>query len=154
MKDSNLIFYLDPAGKWGRWYDGGPTDLHTGSLDEVPASGGAYVLGATGAQLVYPWGVSPIYYIGKADNLSRRLCEHQRLVTKCAEDCWTLYWRTRYQYGTAHGMVAVWYELQNDETAAVLESDLLERFYCQYGSIPVANDKWDWGRLKQTADEA
>ena len=154
MKDSDLIFYVDSAGKWGRWYDGGPADLLTETLEEVPSSEGAYVLGTTGAQLVYPWGRSPIYYIGKADNLSLRLPQHQRGVERCSEDCWTYYWRTRYQYGAAYGMIAVWYELVRDETAGILESDLLERFYCHYGTIPVGNDKWDWGRLKRMADES
>ena len=156
VKDFDLIFYIDPAGEWGRWPCGGPTDLRMPtSLDEldIPTQAGAYVLGTTdGQRLTYPWGESSVYYIGKADSLFRRLSEHRKAVDECAADCWTYYWRTRYQYGASHGMSAAWYATQDDETPAVLESDLLERFYCRFGTIPIGNDRWDWGRLKRMAE--
>ena len=158
MQDFDLLFYVDPEGAWGRWPDGGPTDLRApASLDGlgIPEHPGAYVFGTTdGRRLAYPWGESPVFYIGKADSLIRRLAQHRNAVDECAADCWSLYWRTRYQYGVSYGMSAAWYAIDGDETPAVLESDLLERFYCRFGTIPVGNDRWDWGRLKRMATDS
>jgi len=64
MRDFNLRFFRD------RW----PDDIfdlnELDSLDILKGIGGNYVIGALdGTQFVYPWGASPVYYIGLSQNL-------------------------------------------------------------------------------------
>lgn len=73
------------------WYDNADHaifDLLGGDADDIPKEAGAYVLGtADGTMLVYPWGTSPIYYIGKAEEsttLRLRLIRRHRTGTQNA----------------------------------------------------------------------
>ena len=100
MKDFHLRFALNAIAKrYGAenvseaWYnnpDFAIFDFVNGDADDIPKEAGAYVLGtADGTMLVYPWGTSPIYYIGKAEEsttLRSRLLEHQQITQAFIDD--------------------------------------------------------------------
>lgn len=127
------------------WYDHAIFDLLGGDADDIPKEAGAYVLGtADGTMLVYPWGTSPIYYIGKAEEsttLRLRLIRRHRTGIKNAvnnqgEGKWP-----RHRYGAAFGAQAVWY-LAADVEPKEVEATLIKAFCQTYGSVPVANQRW------------
>ena len=135
MKDFHLRFADE-------WPDNGVIDLLSANVDGIPQKPGAYVLGTAGeTMLTYPWATSPIFYIGKADNLQRRLTGHKRFTEGAREDYWEKWWWPRYQYGAAFGVSCVWYTSSTDSPAK-LEGSLVAKFYEHFGSIPVANTRW------------
>ena len=149
MRDFHLRFArsavadLRDDGSEG-WYDNDDYamfELVGGEVSDVPDEPGAYVLGtADNTMLVYPWGLSPVYYIGKAASLYARLSDHSNYTQGAAEDHRGPWW-PRYQYGAAFGAHAVWY-LAGDEEPQNIEATLISSFYDIYGSIPVANQRW------------
>lgn len=118
-------------------------DLLAGGVDGVPETGGAYVLGTSdGTMFTYPWGSSPVFYIGKADNLQNRLSEHKAHIESCSDDHERLHWWQRYQYGAAFGADCGYYSRRGPEDVQNVEADLMECFYEAFGAIPVANSAW------------
>ena len=138
MKDFHLRFALPAVA------DHAIFDLLDGDADDIPEETGAYVLGtADGTMLVYPWGTSPIYYIGKTEKstgLRKRLMKHRtgtkNAVNNQGEGKWP-----RLRYGAAFGAQAVWY-LATDVEPKEVEAKLIEAFCQTYGSVPVANQRW------------
>ena len=145
MKDFHLRFYEN------RWFTD-LTDLLQNDIDElVPETPGAYVLGSSdGTKFVYPWGDVPIFYIGKADDLWKRLSDHKLYTLKAIRDHEERYWWPRYQYGAAFGATVAWYSIKGNQNPNSLETDLIDQFYEMYGSIPVANGTWPSGARKPT----
>ena len=114
---------------------------------KIPKNAGAYVLGSSdGTMFVYPWGLSPIFYIGQARDLYSRIAEHQKHIREAVEHHEGDFW-PRYLYGASFGTDVVWYEC-DDEYRHELEAKLVDEFYCVYGSIPVANGAWPRGAKK------
>ena len=135
------------------WYDNADYaifDLVNGDADDIPKEAGAYVLGtADGTMLVYPWGMSPIYYVGQTERSLRSYLtgsQSHRANTQGAidnhlgddEGAW---WYPRYQYGAAFGAHAVWY-LAGEIDPQNVEATLINAFYETYGAIPTANQVW------------
>lgn len=147
MKKFNLRFYDQ------RWPDGWIVDL----LDDMnedffPETSGCYILGSNdGTNFIYPWGTSPIYYIGQSSNIKKRLLEHKKYIECALEDHDELYWWPRYQYGAAFGADVAWYSIRGKQNPNKLESDLITRFYETYGALPVANGTWPSGLRKPVA---
>ena len=138
MRDYHLRFCLKSRG----WYDG-LLDLLEDGIDSVPDTGGAYVLGTSdGTMLKYPWGSSPIFYIGKANNLQRRLNEHRNHIVDAIDDHDVIYWWPRYQYGAAFGANCAYYSRHGPQEPQNLEARLVMSFYESFGSIPAANSYW------------
>ena len=138
MKDFHLRFCLSSIG----WYND-LFDLLGDEIDSIPSSGGAYVLGTSdGTMLTYPWGSSPIYYIGKADNLIRRLSEHKKYFCGATDDHDECYWLPRYQYGAAFGADCAYYSRKGPQKVQNIEARLITSFYEVFGSIPTANGSW------------
>ena len=130
------------------WFDTNDDMYNTFNLledeaSDIPDEPGAYVLGTRdGTMITYPWGVSPIYYIGKASNLRNRLSDHKKHTLGAKKDHTERAWWPRYQYGAAFGADCVWYLAHDDNDPQNLEARLVESFYWAYGAIPVANHKW------------
>ncbi len=139
MKDFHLRFCLKERG----WFSGLIKLLSTDGLDGVPITAGAYVLGTSdGTMLTCPWGSSPIFYIGKADALNKRLAAHREHIKGTKQDHDELSWWPRYQYGAAFGADCAYYSRRGPELAQNIESALIECFYYQFGAIPAANSSW------------
>ena len=160
MRDFHLRFALSDIADLREeddyddgWYDNDDYamfDLVKGEVSDVPDEPGAYVLGtADGTMLVYPWGLSPVYYIGKAMRLHARLSDHRKYTQRALDDH-TPFWRPRIQYGAAFGAHAVWYTV-GDMDPQNIEATLINSFYRTYGSIPAANQSWP--RWVNTDDE-
>lgn len=136
MKSFHLAFHESA------WPDTDVIDLLEADEGALPTDAGAYVLGTVGeTMLVYPWASSPIYYIGKAENLCERLLTHRKHIRGAMENYWDRWWWPRYQYGAAYGASCVWFT-SADMSAKALEASLVSEFYLRFGSIPVANTQW------------
>ena len=139
MRDLHLRFCLDR-----RRYDGQLIDLLNEEEDEaqlLPKTGGAYVLGTSTTMLTYPWGTSPIFYIGKATNLRVRVTRHKGRIQKARADRGR-YWPPKIQYGTAFGAHVAWYSRRGQEDPQNIEAFLTEKFYGAFGAMPIANGVW------------
>ncbi len=144
MRDFHLRFYKNI-----RWFDGLEDLLKIDLGDFDLEKPGAYVLGSSdGTMFTYPWGKSPVYYIGKSDSLWDRLDEHKKWIKKAIDDHEEDSWWPRYQYGAAFGATFAWYTIRGTQSASSLEADLINEFYEMYGSIPVANGTWPTGIKK------
>ncbi len=140
MRDYNLRFFMAR-----RWSDGIENLLEV-AIEKVPEKSGAYILGSNdGTNFIYPWGVSPIYYIGQSTCLKKRLRTHKKHILSATDDHEELYWWPRYQYGASFGAYVAWYSVKGQQDPQILESDLITSFYEMYGSIPVANGTWPSG---------
>jgi len=75
MKDFHLRFFME-----NRWpSDDLKNDLTSEEFyfSNIPEKSGAYILGTNdGTMFKYPWGSSPIFYIGQSKNLNSRLTNH------------------------------------------------------------------------------
>jgi hypothetical protein len=128
-------FYRRPAD--------GEIDLLRSGLDPpLPTGAGGYILASNGTEFIYPEGRSPVFYIGKAKVIWRRLDEHRRLTVQAANFPEVKWWRPRYTYAVAFGLYAAWFTVRGVQEPEEVESDLCEMFYLRFGSIPVANMNW------------
>lgn len=147
MKDFHLRFFE------ARWFDGF-IDLLEDDEEEIPEASGAYVLGTSdGTKLVYPWGMSPVFYIGKASNLRKRLADHKKFTNQAIRDHEELRFWPRYQYGAAYGIKLAWFTCRGKQRPGNLEASLIDDFYSRYGAIPSANGAWPKGVKKPTKGE-
>jgi len=144
MKYFHLRFFTEQ-----RWPDGLKNDLTNEEkfdFSTIPANGGAYVFGSSdGTMFTYPWGSSPIFYIGQSNNLRKRLTEHRNLIIRAEINHDENYWYPRYQYGASFGTDIAWYTVRGTQNPNKLESELITSFYTMYGAIPVANGTWPSG---------
>lgn len=151
MRDFHLRFALNTIADLGLgveasgWFDNDEyaiVDLAKGEVSDLPEEPGAYVLGtADGTMLVYPWGKSPVYYIGMSKKgLAARLSEHSNYIQKYIDDhsAWRNSGWPRYQYAAAFGAHAVWY-LAGEVEPKDIEDALMGCFCDMFGSRPVAN---------------
>ena len=136
MRDYNLRFFSHE-----RWPDEllGLEDslLH---LTKVP---GCYVLGSSnGTDFVYPWGTSPVFYIGKSATLKGRLSAHRKWIRRATAEHHRFHFAPLHQYGASFGTNVALYRKRTNQSLDKLESNLMVQFYNIYGSIPVANRAW------------
>jgi len=128
-------------------------DLSENEINDISNGPGVYIIVATQrTKFVYPKGNSPVIYIGKADNLRRRLREHLRNLSQCVDNeiydlskhiqhC-SRYWY--FHYFGAH--VYTYNCLKNTQDAKNLESEIIWRFYEKYRSLPVGNGARSFGK--------
>ena len=140
MRDFHLRFALGDDGT--RWNDG-LIDLlgDEGEENLPPETAGAYVIGTAETMLTYPWGTSPIFYIGKSTNLRQRLIGHRKSMLSAREDHEQSFW-PRHQYGAALGAHVAWYSRHGPQNPQNIEAKLIEAFYYTFGAIPSANATW------------
>ena len=140
MRDFHLRFFIER-----RWPDGIEEliEIEDENILWAPEIAGAYVLGANeGTMFSYPWGNSPIYYIGQSRDLRKKLAEHRKYILLAKDDRGEQRWWPRYQYGASFGATVAWYLGRGSQFAHMLEYDLVTSFYEMYGSIPLANSRW------------
>ena len=151
MKVYHLRFALAERGSAD-----GQIDLVCANRDEttqVPDGGGAYVLGTATTTLIYPWGDSPVFYIGKAAHLRRRLRTHRANARKAARER-DAHWHPRHRYAEAFGAHAAWFHARDGETPEEVETALMQAFYRAVGAIPAANTTWPGRRRRGHDDKA
>ncbi len=133
------------SGPWTSFWE---LDQHNG----VPTSGGVYFLLANlRTRFRYPVGSSSVYYIGKADNIRRRLLNHLSGARDC-EEAWrkrhddrTRYY-PKYQYAAAYADSYAWIPAWQGMTPRSLESWVIGDFIATHHAPPVGNQKipWKW----------
>lgn len=149
MKDFHVRMFKNNNGET-LWFNGFIEDLLKTDPEDIPgipSTGGTYILGTTdGTMLTYPWGTSPIFYIGKANNLKRRIInDHRNSTLKVVADHDEKWWKPIYQYGAAFGVDMAWYSVKGTQSPTTLETNLIDQFYEAFGAIPVANGQWPNG---------
>ena len=145
MKDFDLRFSV-----W--WSDDDVADLLTIDMTAIPQTGGVYVLGTTSTPLVYPWGTSPIYYIGQSSDVHKRLKEHRQAILAGRQfgEYWEKNWWPRYQYAFAFGADCGWFSSSRCKmTPEELEASIISEFYWYLGSTPVANGAWPREKIRE-----
>ena len=121
-------------------------ELTEDEIRTVTTQPGVYIIvSADKTKFVYPKGMSPIIYIGQADNLRRRLREHLHnlnyVIEHEEEDLMNqLQHCPRYNYMRAFGAyVYLFHCLKKTQDAKTLESIVIAKFYERYRSTPVGN---------------
>ncbi len=127
-----------------REYDGSISNLfEKEEVNSIPTHPGAYILISEETKFIYPEGHSKIIYIGKADNLYKRLYDHHKAakelnsIPKKERKDYTYY--SRYHYMLKFGCKVVWFSRRGTQNAKALESKLIFLFYSKYHSLPVGN---------------
>lgn len=128
-------------------------NLTTEDINNVTTGAGVYIIVAEDkTKFVYPKGTSSVIYIGKAENLQRRLKEHLKNLNNLKENeeedlrnhiehC------PRYQYISYHGAhVYTFHCLKKTQDAKELESLVIWKFYEKYRALPVGNGARSFGK--------
>ncbi len=143
MRDFHLRFFVD------RPYPDGIEellDIEDQDFLWAPNTAGAYVLGTKQrTMLTYPWGNSPVFFIGESRDLRKKFAEHRRLILSAQKDRGEQTWWPRYQYGASFGATVAWYSVRGAQFPNKLLYGLLATFYDMYGSIPLGNSSWPSG---------
>ena len=113
---------------------------------------GVYIITSTdGTKYVYPNGKkSPILYIGRSDDLLRRLKEHcKNLKLLLTDPDWgiedNIQIASRYQYMYYNGCHVDVFKCRGYQESKLLESEVLNQFYQTYRAIPVGNGARSFG---------
>ena len=121
----------------------------------VTTGPGVYIIvSSKGTKFIYPKGTSPVIYIGKAENLRRRLREHFRNLTdlKDHEEEYLASWsqtQPRYNYMRYHGAHVFLFHCKKTQDAKNLESFIIGKFYEKFRSIPVGNGARSFTKEKE-----
>ena len=143
MTDWLLEYAEHEHGVWYQNPNYSMFDLLEGDAGELPRAPSAYVIGtADNTSLTYPWGTSPIYYIGQSEDLSKRIGNHAEWARQARDDHSREWWLPSYQYAGAFGGQVVWWLAKEGASQKNLEVALINAFYLAYGAIPAANRNW------------
>ncbi len=115
--------------------------------DDLPQGPGAYIILAAGRTTwPYPWGVSPVFYIGKADVLADRLSDHWTFAMRAREVPAPTYFPVhQYEanFSSRYCTIPTWQGM----TADSVEEVVIAMFVTHYGTRPVANSQTRWNRI-------
>lgn len=119
-------------------------------LNNVPQKSGVYIFISEEQKFIYPEGESPVIYIGKSDNLQRRIKQHfkeskdiKKLTKPEAADQW---YYPRYQYIRKFGCKVFWFTTRGLQDSKDLECNILARFYEKFYATPVGNGAFSFGK--------
>ncbi len=125
-----------------------PDVLELDRYTAVPPKRGVYIFVSQNQEFVYPEGNSRVFYIGKSDNLRRRIREHSnKYLTVCEEtqnDFFSRWEYGRYYYAKAYGCDAYYMPVSGVEESKDLESKIMECFYNRYKALPVGNGAFSY----------
>ena len=125
-------------------------NLWTVHMAQVPTLPGAYILLATsGTKFLYPKGSSPVFYVGQAANLQRRLLTHRRHSLNAKSDRKLLLYYPRYEYAAVFGCRFAFIRTWQGLSAKALEELVLAHFAERFRSFPIANGTGSWNRIVQ-----
>ena len=118
--------------------------------DAIPARPGVYILVAKkGFAFQYPKGKSPIYYIGQAKSLRRRLSQHHKWHTRARKNQRGFpLLEPRHEYGAAFGGRYCFIKTWQGHRPKNLEEIVLAEFALKYRAFPVANSAGAWTRIE------
>ena len=104
-----------------------------------------------GFRFNYPEGNSPVFYIGQASNLRRRLNEHLKWASEARDTPNRRYnlYHPRYEYAAKFNPRYTYIRTWQNVTPKDLEDIILARFAWKYLSFPVTNGQGAWRRIEQ-----
>lgn len=144
-RTSILAFLKDYEKRATEQYDFRSID---DEYDDLPSGSGGYVIRADRrVTWPYPWGSSPVFYIGKARSLRDRLWDHWNDSKQHRKQDYSPDWMPVHVYEAAYAssyyMVPTWQGMSPDS----LEKEMIGRFVNWYGARPVANGQTRWDRV-------
>ena len=120
-----------------------PREFWSLAAHDVPERSGVYVLIAR-RKFPYPKGRSPVFYVGQAKNLRRRLRSHLTYARRARADRrLRLYW-PRYEYAAAFGKRYALVLTTRGQSPHSLEKRVLQDFSRKYRTFPLANGQGTW----------
>ncbi|MBI3242039.1 MAG: hypothetical protein HYZ49_07085 [Chloroflexi bacterium] len=130
-------------------FDLSPTyNLWTADMAQVPTQPGAYVLlAASGTKFLYPNGSSPVFYVGQASNLQKRLLTHRKYSLEAKSDRKLPLYYPRYEYAAVFGCRFALIRTWQGFSAKALEEVVLAHFAKRFRSFPIANGAGSWNRI-------
>jgi excinuclease UvrABC nuclease subunit len=125
-------------------------DLEILESEDIPEKKGVYIIVSTGTNFIYCKGDSRVIYIGKSDNINKRIRSHQKhlLTIKEMKEREKLeYWYyPKYHYMDRHGARVYYISAKGRKDAHNLERDIMEMFYDTHLSLPVGNAAFSFGK--------
>jgi excinuclease UvrABC nuclease subunit len=127
-----------------RSHDGIVIDLLNDiEISTIPQKPGAYIMFSHETKFIYPEGRSKVIYIGKSDNLYKRVYDHSKAALALKgipKKDRKQYWHySRYHFFLKFGCQIIWFTRRGSQNAKDLESDLIDYFYAKYHSLPIGN---------------
>lgn len=116
--------------------------------DRIPANRGIYIFVAKKTKFTYPWGESPVIYIGTSNNLRRRISRHYAKTLEAKETGNTRWNYSRYNYIVKFHADLYFMRVKGTENEKDLESKVIEDFYDRYGALPVGNGAFSFKKEK------
>lgn len=124
-----------------------PRDLLDWEASDISDEPGAYIF-VGNKSFTYPLGTSPMFYIGQAVNLRKRLYRHKKAITQAGGERPHAIYRpvTEYaaQFGANVAILPCSKYLPKD-----FEFLLLVEFLKQFHAMPVANNAVNWRKVRQ-----
>lgn len=134
----DLSFYPDFRPNQGP--SGEIKELLDDDLSGVQSKPGIYIIASTREKFLYPSGnKSKVLYIGKADNLKRRLREHKCHLSEAWDRPNDFWFYNRNNYMKAFGAHVYFYYGRQSQEAKEMEADFMHHFYEKYEAIPLCN---------------
>lgn len=134
-----------------------PCLLELENLSDIKAIKGVYIIAAKQESFNYPNGNSKVFYIGKSNNLRRRMRQHRSLALEVSQtrkkDRGYYWYYPKHQYLSAFGGQVFLFTTRGTQGEQNLESKLFERFYDRYHSFPVANGAMSFKKLAKTLED-
>lgn len=121
---------------------------------ELKGKKGVYIIISTRKKFVYPKGESQVIYIGKSDNLYRRIKEHKANVEYAddyknnEEKIKEYYVYGLYNYISEFGGRVFYLSTHGLQKSKNLEAEILDEFYVKYLALPVGNSTYSFKNLK------
>lgn len=128
--------------------------LELENLNEIKEVKGVYIIAAQQQSFIYPNGNSKVFYIGKSNNLRRRMKQHKAqalAISETAKKDRGAYWYyPKHQYLSAFGGQVFFFSTRGTQDEQNLESALFASFYDRYHSFPVSNGAMSFEKIKKS----
>ena len=122
-------------------------DDENGIPFDMEGYSGVYIIETTDKfKFPYPTGQSSVIYIGKADELRSRLCQHRQRLNRLnntkgewgmqEDEPWV---GSKYQYMYYHGAKVYYFKCRGKQEAKEEEARIMWAFYRKYRALPVGN---------------
>lgn len=87
----------------------------------------------------YPKGLSPVFYVGQAEDLHKRINRHINLFNKTSEGNTENEPRALWSYACEFGYKIAFFECDDH---VQMEKKVLMSFHHKFGAIPICNGQW------------
>ena len=125
-------------------------DLEMLEPEDIPEKKGVYIIVSTKTNFTYSKGDSKVIYIGKSDNINKRLRSHKKHLLNIKgmkEGEKREYWYyPKYHYMDRHGARVYFVSAKGNKNPHNLERDIIEMFYDTHLSLPVGNGAFSFGK--------